>query len=364
MELGDSTPYWYYYSVPAHLNYEANMFVDRDLNYRSRGQYYVLALDISAAQSALKESGVDRFLRSTLRLDERIGKIGIYTASPDDSVLEAYRRAAAAPSTTLSDRRDAWVGLGYDRIRRRDFTGAATLLEKAKTLAPDDRKTRFLLGFSRYLSFDNEKAAEEFKWVVTNDTENVDAPFYYADALTSHGRAAEALEWYRWYQNPSLPRGAWAHSDSARNGTLSVTAGNAGRMILGNANAAAWEKVSLESYSRGARERGAVAMEKAIALEPTPVRRYTDACMRRDAGSPVEAARLFSRFIAEAGGSDVKLSQFVPTGGGSDVKLNLARTLALKYRFDEARSIISAVQTVEPRNRVAAELAGTLARLR
>jgi hypothetical protein len=347
MELGFA--YWVYYGQAINLWNEVKLFEAADLPYRIRGRYYVLALDADAAQSALRRSAADRFIRSTLRLEERVEKIGIYSASLDDSVLAAYRRALASPGTTSFDRRDALLGLGDDAIRRRDFAAAAVWIEKAKILTPDDAKTRFLLGLARSLAFDDAKAAEEFEWVVANDTQNVDAPFYYAETLAALGRPAQALPWYRWYHDPDRLRGAWFYAEAAAIGEKSAAAGKVGRQEPLNGGVEAWEKASLACYARGAYERAAVAMENAAAIEPTTKRRFLAAQMRRDAGDWAEAER--------------SLSQLVAKGAGGDAPLFLAETLTMKYRNDEARKLCAAILAQHPDDRRAAEFSAKLARL-
>ncbi len=315
-----------------------DMGLDSDFRYLIRGTYFVLAADEPSARAALARSGADAILSGSLKLVATRGKVRIYRADLDAEVL-ARARALSRNSAALAD-------LAADALRREKPVEAAAFLEKAKALAPDDEKIRFLLGESYYLAFDDAKAEPELGWVVARDSNNVHAPILYGDALAARARFDEAAKAYAYYSGPSAGPGAYMFADRAKAGAEAAR-----RRMTARLDWTSFE--SLIASGRGFYAMG--SLERARAAYHEAFRRDKTLKFRSD---EVQLDFLLKRYAA----AEDLLRECVAKGGGEVYQLALAQVLGVKRRVPEARAALAEVLQDDPRSVKALELRATLNR--
>ncbi|MFI5360624.1 MAG: hypothetical protein ACHQ49_01540 [Elusimicrobiota bacterium] len=353
-ERGDpsdsSDPDWSYYAWAANLYPGLTFNESYDFPYLIRSRYYVVAADEAAARRTLKRSGVDEILAKRLALFLANGRTSVFKLTFDEKTLADYRVAAGARRSSRAQRVRALDGLGYDAIRDGRYGEAISFLELAKRLAPQDRKTRYLLGRAYYLSFDDEKAGAEFEWIVARDTENIHAPLYYGDTLAGRGRDGEAVRAYSFY-NSGTDR-LYLFQKQAQLATEAIQGGRAPR---GRADGR-YKTVSevVDAYiSMGSYDRAEAGIANVLKTKPSPE------------SWPV--LYWYSALAADGqrhyAGAASALRRGLAVDGGNNFKILLAKELELKFDEPQARRLTDEVLASEPGNEQALVLKKELQRL-
>jgi tetratricopeptide (TPR) repeat protein len=291
-------------------------------------------------------------LAANLAPARTVGRVVIYDLAPNAKTLAAYRAAGA--SRPNAERASALAGLAFAARRSGRFDEAAADLEKAKLLAPTDPKIRYQLGLTRYLAFDDRRASTEFAWCVEHDTQNIHAQLFYGDALAGRDRSDEALRAYGFYFGAKQFGGFWTLQPRAQKGIDAVRR-KAAACAPGDGSLLSWSKVAQDCFVRGSFERAAEAERvlssaaDALKLKPLPIV-FLNLAQIEDASHHYAAA-------AEA------LGRGVAAGGGNDFKIRLARELALKRDWTQARRLVDEVLSKKPGDPQAQNLQAELNRL-
>lgn len=322
---------WEYYGFAGGLEPHFYIHRFRAPAYASPKRVYILAGTRERALQAAADSFMDPWLAARLKENGRQGRIGFYETAVDEAVLKAYREAAER-STGLA-KVQALVGLAGEASRRKDFAKAAELLERAKALRPEDPRVRYQLGMARYMLLDDRRAAEELRWCVEKDSENVHAALYLGDAYAGMGRDQEALRWYGWFFEPGHPSGVWMFRDRSTLGAEAVKKGR-GRVALDLSSPMGLERAAKDYFFKGSFERCQLLVSRAERLEPTFDRRAGLAMSMGKQHLYAEAIRQLQRYLKD--------------GENREYRLFLARELMLKNRHEEAREQIRRLLELDP----------------
>lgn len=322
---------WEYYGFAGGLEPHFYIHRFRAPAYASPKRFYILAETRERALLAAADSYMDPWLAASLKETGRQGRIGFFEAKVDDKILADYR--AAAEKGAGLGKVQALAGLAAEAARRQDYARAAELLERAKALRPDDPRVRYQLGMARYLLLDDKRAAEEFSWCVTKDTENVHAALYYGDALAGLGRDEESLRWYNWFNEPGHPAGVWMFRDRSKIGAEAVKKGR-GRVSHDFSSPAAIERTAKDYFFKGSFERCQLIVARAERAEPT---------FERRAGLAMSMGKqhLYAGAIRQ-------LQRYLKDGEHREYMLFLSRELILKNRDEEARGPIRRLLEMDP----------------
>ncbi|MEK7657171.1 MAG: hypothetical protein AAB412_05405 [Elusimicrobiota bacterium] len=350
-ELGDrplDAVAWDYYARASDLEPDYYLQENVDPPYLIRRRTFVLAEDEGQARAALARSHTGPILLGRLRRAFRSERLSVWETSLDAETLSACRSALQDRTSAKTARAGALALLGADALKRGSLKEGAALLEQAKALDPNDPRIRHQLGYAYFLGFLDEKAGAEFEWVVSHDTGNVHAPYYYAETLLSRGRVKEALRWYDWYLREDLPAAAWMLKRYAGEGAAATRSGEPSGSAAPD-GPRYWRELGVRCFKRSSYERAAIALLKSAEMQPSLDRRVEAAVAYSKIHRYTDAIRLLEG-VAEA-------------GRGADAYTLLARMLILKHRYPEARRAVSEALRLSPAHAVAQDVLKGLSRL-
>ena len=345
-DIGDNID-WEYYGYASAIYPYYNMVLGADFPYLIRGKYFILAEDEAAARVALARTNVDPFLAQSLRQTGSRGRVRVFELTLDDPVLASYRAALRDESSSPSSRAAALAGLGFDALHRERLEEAASLLEKAKVLSPDDEKIRYLLGWAYYVSFDDAKAGPELCWIAEHDSANVHAPLYCADTLAAGGRFPEALRWYAYYDGPNGGAAGYMFQDRAK--AAAEAAGRGAAPRLNRSSSRARLESAAEYFRAGSYERAVSAFSQS--LRPPPA---------LEARANMIAIEMSLKKYAAA---ERDLRTALDAGAGDEFRLALAKELAAKQDFAGAKSAVAGILKANPGFKPAVDFSRDLNRL-
>lgn len=303
---------WEHHAANAGLQPQLRAVIGQEVPYLLHKQYFVAGADEAEARAALARSRVDPWLARRMAALSRHGALSLYGLTMDDALLGEYQAAAKDHAAEPALRAQALTALAFVYLDTDRTELAAARLEEARKLAPEDQRVRYYLGLTRYLAFDDRRAAEEFAWTVASDTTNARAPFYYADCLAGLGRTEEARRWLAWYDDPTHGsyQATWIFSNRAK------------------VAAAALGRAGLSYDERAALERAGVAWRASLRQKPT-----------------VEALLGLARAhigLQDRAAAEKLLRSVLASGGDPQNRYALAKILFEKGAIPEAKTEVEA----------------------
>lgn len=340
---------WEYYAFAAGLPPQHRTASGQDVGYLLRKQYFIAEESELAARKSLERSRIDPMFAGRMRALSRHGKLQLFSLTMDDSLLREYQAVSKDESADPSLKAQALTGLAFIYLDSDRLEKAAAHLEKAKQLQPENHRIRFYLALTRYLELDDKRAAEEFSWIVANDTTNARAPFFYGDALAGQGRSEEALLQYAWYEGAKnkANAAAWLFSNRAPLGAQAVKRNDP--PLPPAKDAEGWANAARAFEARGSLERAAIAWRASMKIHPSVAALLGLAKAHVGLQEAVAGEQILRRVLA--------------TGAAQENRVALAKVLYQKRSLPEARKELETFLHAYPDHAEGKKLLRTIRRL-